>query len=109
MAYYGEVNCLFVFLFILAAKKTKRPVWDLKGRLADIESQLESRTAANNQLIQEVTSKSGDNQTLEVMNGQMKEELKRKEGSLVEANATVEQLEKKIRLVELETLVGGSL
>ncbi|XP_033646230.1 carboxy-terminal kinesin 2-like isoform X1 [Asterias rubens] len=89
-----------------AAKKTKRPVWDLKGRLADIESQLESRTAANNQLIQEVTSKSGDNQTLEVMNGQMKEELKRKEGSLVEANATVEQLEKKIRDYEEELLTS---
>ncbi|XP_038047913.1 carboxy-terminal kinesin 2-like isoform X2 [Patiria miniata] len=76
-------------------KTSKRPAWDLKGRLADIESQLEVRNVANSQLLQEVTAKRGDNDVLEHSN-------KQQQAALERADSKILQLERQVRDAEDE-------
>ncbi|XP_022088244.1 carboxy-terminal kinesin 2-like isoform X2 [Acanthaster planci] len=87
-------------------KKAKRPAWDLKGRLADIESQLEMRNALNHQLQQEVNERTGNNHSLESDNDSLRSALQQKGRCLEEANQTIQQLERKVRDSEDELMAS---
>ncbi|XP_072172005.1 carboxy-terminal kinesin 2-like [Diadema setosum] len=85
-----------------ASSKAKRPAWDLKGRLADMEAAMESRTNTNQYLESRITENNDRIEYLESLNQQLKGTVQVKETQSCQAEETIRCLERKLRDAEDE-------
>ena len=75
----------------------KRPAWDLKGRLEDMEAMLSKNQNANMELNSHIQSNNGRIQLLETINQQLKGTVSQKEIQTSEASREIADLQHKLR------------
>ncbi|XP_013777347.2 carboxy-terminal kinesin 2-like isoform X1 [Limulus polyphemus] len=79
------------------SKKTKRPAWDLKGRIQDIEEQFLVSRKTNDELISQLKLNEERIALLEGLNSELSQDVQCKESKTQEANEVLEQLQKSLR------------
>ncbi|XP_033106502.1 carboxy-terminal kinesin 2-like isoform X2 [Anneissia japonica] len=80
----------------------KRPAWDLKGRLSDMEKMMEMRISTNNHLEHNLSENNQRVQMVEMLNERLKGTVAQKDHMLSENCQTINELQRKIRDLEDE-------
>lgn len=84
--------------------RTKRPAWDVKGRLQDMEEQFKRKENENNQFLMQMQQCTERIAMLESHNNQLSGTVAQKEESYTHASKEIEQLQTKLRKTEDELL-----
>lgn len=77
----------------------KRPAWDLKGRLEDMEAKLERQTSNRSSLISQMEEQNQRIMSLESVNNQLSGTVSMKENIVTQASQEIDDLKRKLRYI----------